>query len=511
MKMTRREFSAITAAAAAAQAISRLAVAKEKARDPFTPELSFLTLSQAAAKVRSGELTSTQLVRACLDRIAVYDAKLDAFITVMKQQALAQAAQLDAEQKAGRVRGPLHGVPIAIKDNIDTAGVRTTGGSAVFEDRVPEEDAPVIARLKSAGAVIIGKTNLQEFAMGGGETSFWGPARNPWNLAHNTGGSSSGSGAAVCAGLAYGALGTDTGGSVRMPASYCGIVGLKPTYGLVPIRGIIPLTLSLDHCGPMTRTVEDTALMLGIMAGYDKRDITSVEHPREDYLSALKQPINNLRLGIPAGYFDAVQPEVATAVQSAIDLLGKMSAGVKDVSLPSVTHLANLGQLGETFAWHEQYFQHAPAKYMLPERRRLEIFAATPPKAVDYIRARWELETLRRTVDDAFTDFDLVVLPTQRIVAPTLSELITRAHDVKPIDPLVTSNCQPFDVFGIPAVSIPCGFSKSGLPIGLMIAGPRFSEGKVLALANVFERATEWHSRKPPLTPDTPVPSIAVA
>jgi aspartyl-tRNA(Asn)/glutamyl-tRNA(Gln) amidotransferase subunit A len=491
--------------------MSRFAVAKGKVHDPSTPELNALTLSQAAAKVRSGELTSTQLVQACLDRIAVYNPKLDAFITVMKQQALAQAAQLDREQQAGRLRGPLHGVPIAIKDNIDTAGVRTTGGSAVFEDRVPEEDAPVIARLKSAGAVIIGKTNLQEFAMGGGETSFWGPARNPWNLAHNTGGSSSGSGAAVCAGLTYGALGTDTGGSVRMPASYCGIVGLKPTYGLVPIRGIIPLTLSLDHCGPMTRTVEDTALLLGVMAGYDKLDITSVEHAREDYLSALKQPINNFRLGVPAGYFDAMQSEVAEAVQSAIELLGGMTAGVKDVSLPSVTHLANLGQLGETFAWHEQYFQHAPTKYMLPERRRLETFAATPPRAVDYIRARWELEALRRTVDDAFTDFDLVVLPTQRIVAPTLAELITRAHDVKPIDPLVTSNCQPFDVFGIPAVSIPCGFSKSGLPIGLMIAGPRFCEGKVLALANAFEHATEWHSRKPPLTPETPVPAIAVA
>jgi len=511
MRMTRRDFSVITAAAAAAQAVSTFSLANTKAADSDASQLTLLTLSEAAAKVRSGELTARTLVQACLDRIAVYDPKLDTFITVMKQQALAQAVQLDAEQKAGRLRGPLHGVPIAIKDNIDTAGVRTTGGSALFEDRVPAQDAPVIARLKDAGAVIIGKTNLQEFAMGGGETSFWGPARNPWNLAHNTGGSSSGSGAAVASGLAYGALGTDTGGSVRMPASYCGIVGLKPTYGLVPIRGIIPLTLSLDHCGPMTRSVADTALMLGIMAGYDKLDITSVEHGREDYVSALAQPIAKFRLGVPAGYFDAVQPEVAAAVQAAIDLLGTMTGGVKDVSLPGVTHLGNLGMLGETFAWHEQYFEHAPAKYMLPERRRLETAATTQPRAVDYIRAKWEIEALRRTVDDAFTDFDLVVLPTQRIVAPTLAELITRAHDAKPVDPLVTSNCQPFDVFGIPAVSIPCGFSKSGLPIGLMIAGPRFSEGKVLALAQAYERATQWHLRKPPLTPQTPVPSIAVA
>jgi aspartyl-tRNA(Asn)/glutamyl-tRNA(Gln) amidotransferase subunit A len=511
MTMTRREFSALAAAAAAAQAVSTFGFAKSGAGESASTDLTALTLSEAAAKVRSGALTATQLTQACLERIAVYGPKLDAFITVMKQQALAHAAQLDAEQKAGHLRGPLHGVPIAVKDNIDTAAVRTTGGSAVFEDRVPTQDAPVVARLKDAGAVIIGKTNLQEFAMGGGETSFWGPARNPWNLAHNTGGSSSGSGAGVSAGLAYGALGTDTGGSVRMPASYCGIVGLKPTYGLVPIRGIIPLTLSLDHCGPMTRTVEDTALMLNVIAGYDKLDITSVEHGREDYVSALAQPIAKLRLGIPAGYFDGVHPEVAAAIQAAIDLLAKMTSGVKDVSLPGVTHLGSLGTLGETFAWHEEYFARAPTKYMLPERRRLQTAAAAQAKAADYIRAKWELELVRRTVDDAFTDFDLVVLPTQRIVAPTLDELIKRAHDAQPIDPLVTSNCQPFDVFGIPAVSIPCGFSKSGLPIGLMIAGPRFSEGRVLALAQAYERATDWHLRKPPLRPDTPVPAVVSA
>jgi aspartyl-tRNA(Asn)/glutamyl-tRNA(Gln) amidotransferase subunit A len=295
-----------------------------------------------------------------------------------------------------------------------------------------------------------------------------------------------------------------------MPASYCGIVGLKPTYGLVPIRGIIPLTLSLDHCGPMTRTVRDAALMLGVMAGYDKADITSVEHAKEDYVSAISQPLTGLRLGIPAGYFDGVQPEVLAAVQAATTLLAKLTAGAHEVNLPGISQLANLGLLGETYAWHEEYFQHAPTKYMLAERRRLEASAASPPKAVDYIRAKWELESLRRAVDDAFTDFDLVVLPTQRIVAPTLEELLTRARDGKPVDPLVTSNCAPFDVFGIPALSIPCGFSKSGLPIGLMIAGPRFAEGRVLALANAYERATDWHLRKPPLTPQTPVPPIAL-
>jgi aspartyl-tRNA(Asn)/glutamyl-tRNA(Gln) amidotransferase subunit A len=506
MSLTRREFTATALAIAAAQAVSSYGFAKGEMSS--ISELASLSLTDAAAKVRSGAVTATQLTQACLDRIATYDPKLDAFITVAKQAALATAGQLDAEAKAGKFRGPLHGVPLAIKDIIDTAGLRTTGGSALFEDRVPTEDATVVARLRAAGAIIIGKTNTQEFAMGGGETSYWGPARNPWNLAHNTGGSSSGSGAAIAAYLSYGALGTDTGGSVRMPASYCGIVGLKPTYGLVPIKGIFPLTLSLDHCGPMTRTVADNALMLGVMAGYDKYDITSVDHAKEEYLPQIAQPVSGLRLGMPTGYFDNVHPEVAKAVQDAIDLLAKLTRGVSDVNLPPVTHLGSLGTLGETMAYHEQYYKNAAGKYMLPERRRLQAAAEAPPRAVDYIRAKWELETIRRKVDDAFTDFDLVVMPTQRILPPPLDELIKHAHDTKATDPTVTSNCTPFDIFGTPAISIPCGFSKSGLPIGLMISGPHFSEGKVLALAQAYEKATEWHKRIPPLSPDTVVPPV---
>lgn len=504
MSLSRRDFVSITAATAATAAFSRSAFADTDPADVLTG----YTLAEAAAKVRSGSVTATQLTEACLARIEIYDPKLDAFITVMKAQALAQARQLDAEAKAGKLRGPLHGVPIAIKDIIDTANARTTGGSALFEDRVPAEDATVVARLVAAGAIIIGKTNTQEFAMGGGETSFFGPSRNPWNLAHNTGGSSSGSGAAIAAFLSYGALGTDTGGSVRMPASYCGIVGLKPTYGLVPIRGILPLTLSLDHCGPMTRTVEDTALMLNVMAGYDRLDITSVQHAKEDYVAQLSQPIAGLRLGTPASYFDGLHPEVEKAVQAAVADLAKLTAGVKDATLPSVSHLSSLGTLGETFAFHEQYFTRAAGKYMLPERRRLQAAMDNPPRATDYIRAKWELETLRRKVDDAFSEFDLVVLPTQKILPPPLDELIKRAHTTEPSNPRVVSNCSPFNIMGLPAVSIPCGFSKSGLPIGLMIAGPMFSEGKVLAVARAYEKATQWHLRKPPLAPNTVVPGV---
>jgi len=502
MKISRCKLTYLAAAFAAVQALSSSAFAA-----PSADELTSLSLTEAAAKVRSGAVTSVQLTEACLARIAIYDPKLDAFITVMKAQALEQARQLDAEQKAGKLRGPLHGVPIALKDNVDTASARTTGGSAVFAERVPKEDATVTTRLVAAGAVIIGKTNLQEFAMGGGETSYYGPARNPWNLAHNTGGSSSGSGAAVAANLCYGALGTDTGGSIRMPASYCGIVGFKATYGLVPIRGVIPLRVSLDHCGPMTRTVEDTALMLNVLAGYDKLDITSVDHPKEDYVAALKQPISDLRLGTPIGYFDHLDPEVAKAVDEAIAVLAKLTKGVKEVSLPVPTTAPAGG--AETLAYHEVYLKTSAQRYMLPERRRLEALAANNGgTAVDYVKGMWENALVRRTVDDSFTDFDLVVLPTQRILPPPLDELIKRAQEAKPINAVISSNTSPFNIFGLPSLSIPCGYSKSGLPIGLMIAGPHFSEAKILALAQAYEHATEWHKRKPPLTPDTPVPAV---
>src|SRR5580698_209545 len=316
MTITRREFSLSAAAIAAQQILLRSSFALSLDSDPSP--LTSLTLAEAAAKIRSGSITSTALTAACFDRISVYQPKLNAFITVMKESALAQAKTLDAEQKAGKLRGPLHGIPVALKDNIDTAGTRTTAGSGVFEDRIPTEDAPVTARLKAAGAVIIGKANLHEFAMGAGENSFFGPSRNPWALDHSTGGSSSGSGAAMSADLCFGSLGTDTAGSIRNPGSFCGVVGIKPTYGLVPIRGIAPLSVSLDHCGPITRTVTDAAIMLNALAGYDKLDITSVEHAKEDYVTGTKQPIAGLRLGIPIGAFDGCNPEVAHAVHTAI-------------------------------------------------------------------------------------------------------------------------------------------------------------------------------------------------
>ena len=294
--LTRRAF---TTSLVAGAALSRGARRAQAQPPPVPSDLTSLSLTDAAALVRARRVSAVDLTTACLARIDTYNPKLNAFITLTRELALARARALDADLRAGTVRGPLHGVPIALKDNIDTAGIRTTAASSVFDDRVPTEDAEVTRRLAAAGAVVLGKLNLHEFANGGtSATSYYGPVRNPWALDRNPGGSSGGSAAAVAAGLCFGALGTDTGGSIRTPASYCSIVGLKATYGLVSIRGIIPLVFSLDHCGPMTRTVADAALMLQVLAGYDRRDIASVEHPAEDYVAALAAPVKGLRVGI---------------------------------------------------------------------------------------------------------------------------------------------------------------------------------------------------------------------
>jgi aspartyl-tRNA(Asn)/glutamyl-tRNA(Gln) amidotransferase subunit A len=425
MTLTRRDFGRIVGGALALHSfgLQLSAAAADDNADSLTP----LSLTEACSKIRASAVTSTQLTHACLDHFEVHESKLDCFITVMRDKALAQAKMLDEEQKSGTLRGTLHGIPVALKDNLDTPGTRTTAGSGVFQDRVPTEDAPVTARLKAAGAIIIGKTNLHEFAMGGGDVSFFGPARNPWALDHNTGGSSSGSGAAISAHLCYGSLGTGTAGSIRNPVSFCGVVGIKPTYGLVPIRGIAPLCVSLDHCGPITKTVEDAAMMLNVLAGYDKLDITSVEHTKEDYVAGMRRPVAGLSLGVPVGAFDGVDEEVERIVQAAIDLLGTMTKGVKEVSLPPTNDEAymNIANLGETYTYHEQFFKLKSTRYQLMDRIRLQAEADGHPRG-GFIRLRWELETLRRTIDDAFSDFDLVVLPRQKSTAPALNDMIKR-------------------------------------------------------------------------------------
>ncbi len=458
--------------------------------------LTSLTLRQASDLLRKKGVTSVALTQACLARIEKYQPALNAFITVTAEQALAQARAMDAEIKAGQWRGPLHGVPIALKDNIDTAGIRTSAASALFVDRIPTEDAEVVRRLKVAGAVMLGKLNMDEFAAGGTSTmTYFGPVHNPWALDRNAGGSSGGSGAAVAAELCYGALGTDTGGSIRTPASFCGIVGFKPTYGRSSIRGIIPLSWSLDHVGPMCRTVEDAAILLQTIAGYDALDTACVEMPIPDFVAGLKTSVSGMRLGIPrAQFYDKVDADVASAVNAALEVLRKLTASRRDVELPP-TRVATLGG-AETYAYHAEWFTKTPNLYQLPLRRRLEQGAKI--LAADYANGRLEMDQLRRNIGKVFNDADLLITPTVKIPPRTIEDAIKRNESGTPLAPELSST-GPFNVLGLPTISIPCGFTKSGLPIGLQISGPHWAETRVLALAAAYEQATEWHKRRPVL------------
>jgi aspartyl-tRNA(Asn)/glutamyl-tRNA(Gln) amidotransferase subunit A len=464
-------------------------------------DLTKLTLTQASALIRQGSVTPTQLTAATLHQIATHDAKLNAYITVSGEAALALAQQLDAEQRAGTLRGPLHGIPIGLKDNVDTLGVPTTAASEVFQNRIPQKDAEVTRRLKASGAIIVGKLNLHEFAAGGtGHVSAFGATHNPWDLDRVTGGSSSGSGGAVAGRMCFAALGTDTGGSIRIPSSWCGLVGLKPTYGLVSIRGIVPLIYSLDHCGPMTRSAKDAALLLNVLAGYDRLDPASVNHPTEDYVEALGQSTEGFRLGAPEEFYVDLDPEVESAIQAATEVLSSLSAGV--VSRDNLPACGDFMQfLPETQCFHEQYIRDVPELYQPDTRQFLTSFS--PLQATDYIRARDRLTELRRTVDDSFNGFDLVVLPTERVLPFTLEETVSASAraaatgGLAPQQMITIANTYQFNMYGLPALSMPCGYSASGLPIGMTIAGPRFTEGKILALAVAYERATSWHMRSP--------------
>jgi aspartyl-tRNA(Asn)/glutamyl-tRNA(Gln) amidotransferase subunit A len=523
MRLTRRGFGGMVASAVVAEAFAagwpRWGVAAE------TAELTALSLTEVSARIHARTVTSTELVKALLDRIQVFNPKVNCYITVIAKDALAQAAELDAEAKAGKFRGPLHGIPIGLKDNIDTAGTRTTAASPMFKDRVPTEDAAIVTKLKASGAVILGKLNLHEFAFGcTGDISYFEPTRNPWSLDTVTGGSSAGSAAALAADMAFGTLGTDTGGSIRCPSAWCGTVGLKPTVGLVSIRGIIPCSASLDHCGPMARTVEDCALMLGEMAGYDAMDIFSVPSVKVDYVKEMRQPVKGFRLGTPASFYDHVEPEIDAAVKAALAVLTSLTAGVTS-SAPLWDGLPG-GGTGDAEFYHHELIQKYGLNYMPPTRSRYERMENPPAgakvaTAADSAKAHQQLALTRRMIDQSFKDFDLVVVPTTRLQAPKINASLkvemassssAGAGTGKIYDWFTSGggcfNTAPFDAYGIPAISLPCGFTKAGMPIGLMIAGPHFAEGKVLALAYAYQQATDWHKRKPVLTATTVVPPI---
>src|SRR6266404_3917578 len=456
-----------------------------------------LSISEAAELLRQKKISPVDLATACLDRVERRNPVLNAFITVTREGALAQARAAEDEIQRGQWRGPLHGIPIGLKDLIDTAGVRTTCGSALFADRVPTEDAEVVQRLKRAGAVLLGKQNLQEFAYGGtSASSHFGAVHNPWNPKHIAGGSSGGSAAAVAAGMCFGAIGSDTGGSIREPAAFCGVVGLKPTYGRVSTRGVFPLSWSLDHVGPICRNVRDAALMLEAIAGYDVLDVTCVDWPTEKYANALSSK-TDFRIGVRIGvarqpFFEDLDRDIELAINEAIEVIRRMSLEIREVDLPSVPTAV---QAPEVYAVHENYYANSPELYRPWMRERLA--QAATADTVAYVADRFALERVRRTVNDVFAEVDLLITPTTPVPPITIEEASNMSP--APAGEVWLRNTRPFNAYGLPTISIPTGFTSAGLPIGLQIAGPRFGEGRVLAFAHAFEQSTDWHKRAPTL------------
>jgi aspartyl-tRNA(Asn)/glutamyl-tRNA(Gln) amidotransferase subunit A len=385
---------------------------------------------------------------------------------------------------------------------IDTAGVLTTAASALFKDRVPTEDAEVVRRLQSAGAVFLGKQNLHEFAYGASTlVSYFGEVHNPWDTAHIAGGSSSGSAAAVAAGLGYAAIGTDTAGSIREPAAMCGIVGLKPTYGRVSARGVVPLSWSLDHVGPITRTVADAAVILHAIAGYDAGDSGSADMPIADYLAALRDDPKPLRIGLPRAYFyDDLHPEIAAAVSQALTVLATLSAEIRNIELPVPTD--RTVQSAESYAYHAEFVGRSPERYQPETLRRIQTGAKVT--ATDYVLHRRAMDQMRHNISDVFKDVDVLVTPTTPIPPPAIAELQQNPDLLRPREILLLRNTRPVNVWGLPAISIPCGFTQAGLPIGLQIIGPHWGEARVLQLAHAYERVTVWHKRQPKIVEPVP-------
>lgn len=461
-----------------------------------TSELTSLTLSEASVAVRRKEVSPVELTQACLARIDQLNSRFNAFITVTAESALAEAHAAEAEIATGRWRGPLHGIPIALKDLIDVAGVKTTAASACFQDRVAQEDAYVVRRLKDAGAVLLGKLNLHECAYGAsGIITHYGVVRNPWNHAHVAGGSSSGSAVAVATGMCFGALGTDTGGSIRLPSSFCGTVGLKPTFGRVSCRGVMPLAWSLDHVGPMARSVADVALMLQAIAGYDSDDTATQDLPVSDFSTELAKSVSSLRLGLPHEFCTDLDAEVEAQVSAALAVLRKLTAETREVTLaltPDTTV-----QKAEAYAYHAENLAHHSELYSAETLRRLR--SGENISAPAYIEARRRQDQLRRNVRNLFANIDVLVTPTVPVATPMIPELhaANEQGNLRTVELATLRNARPFNANGLPAISVPCGFTKSGLPVGLQIAGPPWGEAVVLRLAYAYEQATEWHKRRP--------------
>jgi aspartyl-tRNA(Asn)/glutamyl-tRNA(Gln) amidotransferase subunit A len=472
-----------------------LATTRAAAQRGRNDDLTRLSIAEAGRRIAARDLSPVELTTAYLERIESVDGKLNSYITVTAEQALARARTLEAELARGRNRGPLHGIPIGLKDNIDTAGILTTAASAVYAERVPAENAECVRKLEQAGAVFLGKLNMHEFAYGGtSAVTHYGPVHNPWNLAHHPGGSSGGSAAAVAARLCAAALGTDTAASVRYPAACCGVAGLKATHGLASIRGIVPLSEMHDHVGPLARSVADCALVMTALAGFDALDPVSIRTEREDYHAAIGRDVRRLRIGIPrAPFFEQLDPEIDAAVNSAIEVLVGLTSPTRDVPISTPDTYGLLD--AETYAYHAPLLADA-AKRALYQPLTLErVQGGSRVTSQVYIEQRRQMQIARNTVDSLFEDVDILVAPTCMALPATIEAVLENPA----AEGSLIRNTLPFNVLGIPAISVPCGFTRAGLPIGMQIIGPRLGEARVLALAHAYEQGSEWQRREPPL------------
>ena len=462
------------------------------------------TLAAVAARIRAREISPVEATEACLARIETLGPRLHAFVHVDAETALRTARIREAETKAGRSRGPLHGVPLAHKDLFAWGGRAAACGTAVPEYFRADQDATAVARLEAAGAISLGRLNLSELALGPfGDNAHHGDVETPWRAGHCAGGSSSGSGAAVAAGLAYGALGTDTGGSIRLPAACCGIVGLKPTYGRVSRAGAMPLSWSLDHVGPLARTVRDAAVLLGVIAGADGRDATASPHPVPDYVAGLDRPITGLRIGVPDRYYqDGVDDVVRTAVQTAVEALRGLGAQVAECPVPDpapLNDLANVIARCESAAIHARIVRESPHALQPAVRARLEV--GFHVSAHDYLQAtRLRARATRTFVDDVFARVDLVAAPTIPEPAPALAAVKAGSpDDVVRRMGRFSRLTRPWNALGLPALSLPCGFAPDGRPVALQLIGRPFDEATLLRAGHAYEQAAGWWRRRPPL------------
>jgi aspartyl-tRNA(Asn)/glutamyl-tRNA(Gln) amidotransferase subunit A len=466
-------------------------------------ELLQLTLTELARRIRRKEVSPVEVVQETLARIERVDRQLNSYITVLGEQSLAEAKVAEKEIMSGAYRGPLHGLPIAVKDVFATRGIRTTAGSKILKDWIPDHDATAVGRLKNAGAIITGKTNLHEFSYGvTSDNPHFGPVHNPWDLKRVPGGSSGGSAAAVAASLCVAALGSDTGGSIRIPAAICGVVGLKPTYGRVSRYGVIPLAWSLDHVGAIARSAEDAATLLNVLAGRDAQDSTSAERPVPDFTKLLTGSVRGLRLGIPQQYFfEHVDAEILKSVRAAIQLLEGLGAKVVPVDLPHLEHCPAMAAqitLAEAASYHEPNMRKRLEDY--GDEPRLKLQAGRYLLATDYVKSQRVRTLLQEVFTRAFARVDVIITPTLPAFPQPIGEFYVQSGDLhEHVVDAFTRFTVPFDLTGLPAITVPCGFSTAHLPIGLQIIGKSFDEATVLRVAHAYQAQTDWHTRHPAL------------